>query len=238
MRNDLLRLLELQGIDSQIDELDQSKEEYPARIEALQEGLLDTQARIQSQQEQLEELEKRRRHHERELAHVEEELKRHRARLYEVKTNKEYDAIQQEIQAWENSKDQNEALIIGLLEQIEELGAQVEEAEHTFQAVQAGKTHQIEEMQTKLDSASIEVEAHWKRRDELAATIQARLLRTYERIRKGRRGGVAIVPLTREACGGCFSRLTPQKVAEAKRLDRMIRCENCGRIIVCNEDTE
>lgn len=235
MKEDLLRLLELQGIDSQIDALNKSKDEYPARIEALQEELSDTQAHIQLKKDQLEELEKRRRHHERELAHAEEELEKHRARLYEVKTNKEYDAIQQEIQAWENSKGQNETLIIEMMEQIEELDVQIQEAEQTLQTAQVEKTHQIEEMRTKLDSASTEVAAHRKRRDELAAGIQPRLLRTYERIRKGKRG-VAVVPLTREACGGCFSRLPPQKAAEARRLDRIIHCESCGRIVVYSED--
>ena len=74
-------------------------------------------------------------------------------------------------------------------------------------------------------------------RDGVAAGIQGRLLSTYERIRKGKRG-VAVVALTREACGGCFNQLPPQKAAEARRLDRIVHCENCGRIVVYVENGE
>src|SRR6266699_1248877 len=65
--------------------------------------------------------------------------------------------------------------------------------------------------------------------------IDERLLRSYDRIRKNYRNGLAVVPVERDSCGGCFNAIPPQKQSEIKQRKKIIVCENCGRILVDDE---
>jgi predicted nucleic acid-binding Zn-ribbon protein len=62
--------------------------------------------------------------------------------------------------------------------------------------------------------------------------VEERLLTSFERIRKSYRNGLAVVPIVRESCGGCFNTIPPQRQSEIKQHKKIIVCENCGRILV------
>ena len=67
---------------------------------------------------------------------------------------------------------------------------------------------------------------------EAREKVDARLLNSYDRIRKNYRNGLAVVPVERDACGGCFNAIPPQRQSEIKQRKKIIVCENCGRILV------
>jgi len=231
----MVHLLELQEVDNALDELRRARETYPRRIDELRRELEEERTTLEELKGKLQELERQKRHYERELRRAQDELKKHKARLYEVKTNREYDAVQQEIEAWENSLGQNEEVLLDTMAAIEELTPQVADREQAYARSHEEKQEEMGKLLDKLGNLEEELEEHLKRREEIAGRIGQRLLATYERIRQGR-GGVAVVPVTREACGGCFSQLPPQVVVEVRRGSRLIRCEYCGRILVWNEE--
>ncbi len=235
MKETLAHLLELQEVDNALDELRRARETYPKRIDELRKELEEERTSLEELKGKLQELERQKRHYERELRRAQDELEKHKARLYEVKTNREYDAVQQEIEAWENSIGQNEEFLLDTMAAIEELTPQVADKEQAYARSRQEKQEEIENLLAKLGSLEEELEGYLKRREEITGSIDRRLLATYERVRRGR-GGVAVVPVTRGACGGCFSQLPPQVVVEVRRGDRLIRCEYCGRILVWNEE--
>jgi len=235
MKETLAHLLELQEVDNALDELRRARETYPKRIDELRKELEEERTSLEELKGKLQELERQKRHYERELRRAQDELEKHKARLYEVKTNREYDAVQQEIEAWENSIGQNEEFLLDTMAAIEELTPQVADKEQAYARSRQEKQEEIENLLAKLGSLEEELVGYLKRREEITGSIDRRLLATYERVRRGR-GGVAVVPVTRGACGGCFSQLPPQVVVEVRRGDRLIRCEYCGRILVWNEE--
>lgn len=234
MEEDLTMLLDLQNIDDRIDQLRRDKGDYPKRIETLKGELQEAEELLQAQKDRAEELEKLRRHYERELDRASEELKKHQARLYEVKTNREYDALQQEIEAWRNSVDQNETYIVETMTELEELTAKIEAGTETSEEERQTKQAEIEELSSKLKIIEDRIEREQMERRKVTERMRKRLLADYERIRKAK-GGVTVARVMRQACGGCFTRLPPQFVAELRKGDRILHCENCGRILVWDE---
>ena len=234
MDEDLTMLLDLQSIDDRMDQLRRDKGDYPKRIETLEGELREAEESLQAQKDRTEELEKMRRHYERELERTNEELKKHQARLYEVKTNKEYDALQQEIEVWRNSVDQNETSLVETMDELEELTAKIEAGTELSEEEKQTRQAEIEELSSKLSVIEDQIEREQMERRKVTGRMEKRLLTDYERIRKAK-GEMAVARISRQACGGCFTRLPPQLVAELRKGDRIIHCERCGRIMVWDE---
>ena len=235
MKGDFLNLFDLQKIDNEIDELYRIREAYPLRIDKLDKELTEAKLSLEEEKNRVTELEKNARHFEREMQRAADELEKHRARLYEVKTNKEYDAVQLEIEAWRNSVDQNETEILQTMSELDNANAEAERKTQLLEDISSTHENEITELQSKLASIDEEVEKHEIEREKVKEGIDRRILAAYERIRK-RKGGLAVVPVVRNACGGCNIHLPPQKVVEIKGGNNLIYCENCGRIMVWNEE--
>ncbi|MFH1008325.1 MAG: C4-type zinc ribbon domain-containing protein [Candidatus Latescibacterota bacterium] len=235
MEEDLIVLLDLQNTDHRIDQLTKDKGDYPKQRESLEEAQRETDALLQGQQDRVAELNKAARHYERELTQTSESLKAHEARLYEVKTNKEYDALQHEIEAWRSSVDQNETSLVETMAELEALTAKMEEDAESSQAAKQTRLAEIQSLKVKLGVIETQIEREQQVREKLAAGVRPRLLAMYERIRKAK--GDAVARVTRHACGGCFTRLPPQFVAELRKRNQIIHCENCGRMLVWDEES-
>jgi predicted nucleic acid-binding Zn-ribbon protein len=233
VEEDLIKLLDLQTVDHRINQLRRDKGDYPKRIEALEEALQEAEEILQTQQDRIAELKKMGRHYERELAQANEALKSHEARLYEVKTNKEYDALQHEIEAWQDSVDQNETSLVETMTELEELTVGIEEEAESSEEARQARRAEIESLKSKLDVIETQTEQEQQAREKLTQGVKPRLLAGYERIRKAK--GDAVARVTRQACGGCFTRLPPQLMAELRKRSRIIHCENCGRMLVWDE---
>ncbi len=237
MNSQLAILSELQKIDTHIDKLGKAKNEYPAAIYAAQKELEQSRRDLQAQKQEKDEAEKRRRHLERELEVAAERLKTSQQRLTEVKTNKEYEALQREIDVWKQAVSENETKILKTMAEIEQLTEKILTGEQKLKEEEELKQKQISEFRAKLDSAEAELNNYKQERKQIASRVDKNLLSSYERIRKGR-GGIAVVSVSRKACGGCFKQLPPQKVVEIKKGNRLITCDSCGRILVWDETTE
>ncbi|MCF6270268.1 MAG: C4-type zinc ribbon domain-containing protein [Melioribacteraceae bacterium] len=234
MINKLVTLFSLQLIDDELDELEELRGDLPLRVNALN-------ARIKEMQEQIDEKEKlksdsleKRKTNEAEIERLDVSLKRFKAQLYQVRNNKEYDALTKEI---DHSESEIERLIAEnaametngekLKIEIEDLTPNVDELnvdlkENQVELKKIIKENEIEEIKLK------------DKREKVAAKVKKPDYNVYMRIRKALRGK-AIVKINRAACSGCHNIVPPQRQIELRQNKRLFTCESCGRILVSQE---
>ena len=236
MKESLAWLLDLQNIDLEIDALGRSRVEFPTEISRLEEKLNLSRKDVEGKRKQSEDLETNRRLMEGELEAIQADLKKHQDRLYEVKTNREYDALQHEIEALKNRMDENETGILEGIELGDGLKERLEEEEATFKELESESLATIKDLKKRLGSVEDNVKEWEEKRAVVETQIEPRALSAYNRIRKLIKTGVAVVQVEKSSCGGCFRQLPPQLRVEVRRQDQIIRCENCGRIVVWKDE--
>ena len=236
MKESLLKLLNLQRIDTELNKLRKVQTDYPEAIAELRKKLETAKQAVGDKKQQAADLEKTRRHLEGELENIQADLKKHQDRLYEVKTNREYDALQIEIEVLGNRADENETIILEGIEQHDDLKTMLVEEETAYKALKADYLGQIQDLQSRLDLVDGEASGWREQRSVAEELVERPVLSNYDRIRRVVKDGVAVVPIGKGSCGGCFRQLPPQRRMEVRRQDRIIRCENCGRILVWPEE--
>ncbi len=230
-------LTRLQEIDQRVDQLAHSRVDLPEKIETLKGQVRELENLIAGDQTTLEQLEKDKRQEELGLKEAQDELKRYQEQLYRIKTNREYDAIQAEIDAQKEKISQHEENILNVMATSEEVNENLESRTKELEQIRTENTPQWERLEEDLSSIDDRIAAEQDQRKNVTVRIDKNILNTYERIRKVK-NGVAIVAIRKRACGGCFKTLPPQKIQEVRRTDRIIACENCGRILYWDEDSQ
>jgi predicted nucleic acid-binding Zn-ribbon protein len=237
MREMLKMLTKLQEIDQKVDQLNHSKIDLPAEIETLKEQVQDLDDNIADGQAKLEQLEKERREQELGLETAQDRLKKYQQQLNRIKTNREYDAIQTEIDVQKTSISEYEESILNIMTTSEELTETLEERRQELETLKVQNVPKWEQLEIDLSSIEDKLAIQQDHRKNVTVRLKGRLLVAYERIRKGKKG-LAIVPIRKRACGGCFKTLPPQKIQEVRRTDSILTCENCGRILYWDENLE
>lgn len=238
MRESLFKLLELQEIDKEIDILRQSQRDFPTEIERLQNELKTARDHLDAKQKESEDLEKNRRTLERDLETVNQDLAKHQERLNEITTNREYDALQHEIEALTVRKGEIESLVLETIESFESITSKLEDDNTYYKEIEEERNGRIQDLTDKLNSVEKNVKGWEKKHAAIEPNVERRPLSLYNRIRKVVKGGVAVVSVQKNSCGGCFRQLSPQRLVEARRGDTLMRCENCGRIMVWSDNGE
>ncbi len=233
MKEDLLRLLRIQDVDEALRTLEDAKSKYPEEItrrksdiEAARQGLEEKSARVA-------ELESQQRHYERELEVARDQLKKQEGRFSEVTNNREYDALQMEIEACKTRISECETQILLAIEESEFLREQIGLEEKAVEQIVGEQQARIDELQEKLDSLQGEVDGVYSRREQETRGIDQSLLQSYERSRNAR--GARVTAVRRESCGACFRLLPPQQRSNVRRNERVLHCENCGAILVWDD---
>lgn len=237
MYNRLKVLYELQFIDDQLDELEALRGDLPNAVKELEDKLNDLKDDVKNKnKEQKDSLEKRESNEE-EIEELKESQKRFKAQLYQVRNNKEYDALTKEIDHTDDQmiklETENDALADlskSLSDQIEEITPQLEELEKALKEKEADLKEIIkanEREETKLFGERKKVEEQVKKND----------LSVYRRIRKAKKGK-AVSTIKRSACSGCHNIVPSQRQLEIRRNNRLFFCEYCGRILVSQEIAE
>ncbi len=230
MRVQLELLWELQKIDLDLQDIKEEKDRYPKDMKMLEEKQKVEKERIQKEKEKIESLEKTRRQKEGQLSSEQEKIKRAEGRMFEVKTNKEYQALLTEIDAMKEAGSRMEEEILQVMDEIEEvkkdLSKREKEAKVTLEKIE-GERKKLQEKMTHDEKAwSKEME----RREALSKQIDQKLLKLYNTL-KEKRQGVGVVGVKRETCQGCFVNVPPQMFIEVQKNNALIRCPNCNRIL-------
>ncbi len=234
--SDLLETLrKLQAVDAELYKLRQELRLKPQALERVKQAVAAQQANAKRAEEQLKGVQLKHKEKELELSSKESNVKRLQGQLFQVKTNKEYTAIQHEI-------DQAKADISMLEEEILGLMDQTERAKQTFTTEQTRLTAEqdtlkreqtrIEQDVTVLKERTATLE---QQRKSITPSVQGESLSLYERILKSREG-LAMVPLEHDsACGGCHMVQPPQVINEVFLKARLVTCDSCNRILYVSE---
>ena len=223
-------LIELQKFDAEIYSLKQELAQHPAEKKKLEEALERKKANLKTSEENLKTFQKKQKERENDLLSSEEKIKKLNAQLYQLKSNKEYQAMELEIKGLKADKSLIEEDILKLLDEVDSAKLGITKEKELF-GVEEKKFKDVIAVLDK-DAAHINVEVQTleeKRKGILPAT-DAKMVSQYERILKSREG-LAIVPVVNDACGGCHLGLPPQVVNELRRQDRLHFCESCSRML-------
>ena len=223
-------LVELQKIDSEIYRLKKELESYPVFKQKIEIEFEKKKSRLKAAEEELRSAQLKQKEKEGDLQSKEEKIKKLHAQLYQLKSNREYSAMELEIKGLKADNSVLEEEILKLLDAVDFVKARVAKEKENL----AGDEKQMKEDLAKLAQKSSEVSGEIilqeEKRKSYPPNIDKNLIAQYERILKGREG-LALVPVRNNSCGGCHMELPPQIVNEIQIADKLIVCESCARIL-------
>ena len=228
----LQNLYELQRIDTEIDKIKTLRGELPLEVQDLEDEIAGLETRIENLKVELGELDKTASTRKMDIKKAEEAIKKYSEQLDNVRNNREYDALSKEIEFQKLEIELQEKRIREAQKAKAEKEALMEESKKRY----ADKVSDLEakkgELNVIINETHKDEESLQSKSEELAATIDERLLTAYRRIRANARNGLAVVTVDRDACGGCFNKIPPQRQLDIRSRKKIIVCEYCGRILI------
>ena len=228
----LQNLYELQRIDTEIDKIKTLRGELPLEVQDLEDEIAGLETRIENLKVELGELDKTSSTRKMDIKKAEEAIKKYSEQLDNVRNNREYDALSKEIEFQKLEIELQEKRIREAQKAKAEKEALMEDSKKRYEdkvsdlEAKKGELNDIIN-ETHKDEESLQIKS-----EELAATIDERLLTAYRRIRSNARNGLAVVTVDRDACGGCFNKIPPQRQLDIRSRKKIIVCEYCGRILI------
>jgi len=231
----LKALFKLQQADSQIDKIKTLRGELPLEVQDLEDEIAGIQTRIDNIKAQISQAEQNIQTKKNEISQAETKIKKYTSQQKEVRNSREFDALnkeiefqQLEIQLCTKRRKEFEKQIEGYKAEIDSTKAVLEDKEGHLEV----KKQELEEI---ISETQKEEENLMNLSEDLQKYIEPRLLGAYKRIRSNARNGLAVVAIERDACGGCFNKIPPQRQMEIRTRKKIIVCEYCGRILVDKE---
>ena len=228
----LKTLYQLQTALSSIDEKRALRGELPLEVQDLEDEIEGLMTRVEKIKNEIGEFQRAITLKNGEISDAKASVERYQAQLNEVKNNREYDTLSKEIEF--------QTLEIELCnKKIREANARIAEKQEELQASEdaiAERQGDLEVKKGELEEIMTETRAEEEKLKEkvkdLESKIENRLLTSFKRIRKNARNGLGIVYVQRDACGGCFNKIPPQRQLDIKMHKKIIVCEYCGRIMI------
>jgi hypothetical protein len=228
----LQALYNLQKVDSEVDKIKILRGELPLEVQDLEDEIAGLQTRIEKLEVELKDNDTAINNKNNEIEEAKALIKKYEEQQNNVRNNREFDALTKEVEF------QN--LEIELCEKkIREFKFRIDEINKTFNNSKSfieERTKDLEHKKDELDEITKETQKEEddlnKKSEEIAATIDERLVIAYKRIRSNARNGLSVVTVERDACGGCFNKIPPQRQLDIRMRNRITVCEYCGRILV------
>lgn len=224
-------LFSLQGIDLELQEIEELKGDLPHIVRDLEARHAAMTARLEELNASMKELRLSRERADNDIVDIAAKVERYKGQQMSVKSNRQYDALTREIEIAEQKSLQ---LQKGMGDAENRLQVARTDAE-ALRAELETLSGELKERQKELKEVNKEHEkselALRHQREKIVVRLDRDDLDRYERIARAK-GGKAVVQVRRNACGGCFSRVPPQKILELRQNSRFYLCEHCGRILV------
>ncbi|MDO4707478.1 MAG: C4-type zinc ribbon domain-containing protein [Porphyromonadaceae bacterium] len=228
----LIELRNLQDLYSEVDRIKTLRGELPLEVQDLEDEIEGMQTRLMNFEEEVKKYTQMMGAEKSKIQHAETLIEQYKGQLEQVKNNREYDNLSKEIDF--------QRLEIELSQKrIREFTIEVEERKERIKTLKANiedrgidlnmKRQDLEQIKTETRA---EEESLRKRILGVEGQIEERLLKAFHRIREGARNGMAVVSVDRDACGGCFNKIPPQRQLDIKLHKKVLVCEYCGRIMV------
>lgn len=228
----LKALYELQTILSEIDRIRTVRGELPLEVKDLEDDIEGLRTRIDNYRKEIEDLRFKTGAEKEKIKTAQANIDKYKQQLDNVRNNREFDLLSKEIEFQGLEIEASEKYINEYARVIENKTADIASTEETLNDhvhILGEKKQELEEIvsETKQDEEKLMEKAK-----SIEPRIDARTLTAFKRIRKNARNGLGIVYIQRNACGGCFNRIPPQRQLEIKMHKKVIVCEYCGRIMI------
>jgi predicted nucleic acid-binding Zn-ribbon protein len=228
----LKALYELQMVDSKIDNIKRLRGELPLEVQDLEDEIEGLQTRVQNYEAEIVKMGESINNKKNEIKDAQALIKKYTEQQNNVRNNREYDSLSKEIEF--------QTLEIELCEKrIREYTAKIEDKKKVTEEskeILADRTGDLETKNTELNSITSETQKEEEDLKNKSLAIQKiiedRLKNAYKKIRGNARNGLAVVSVQRDACGGCFNKIPPQRQLDVRSRKKIIVCEYCGRIFV------
>lgn len=228
----LKALYQLQTTLSGIDEKRALRGELPLEVQDLEDEIAGLTTRMEKIKTDIDEFKKAIAQKKADITSAESSVERYKKQLDDVKNNREYDTLTKEIEFQSLEIELCNKKIKEALIKVEEKNADLAEADELMKDRMAALKEKKEELDEIMQETRDEEEKLKNKASELEVTIEPRLLSSFKRIRKNSRNGLGIVYVQRDACGGCFNKIPPQRQLDIKMHKKVIVCEYCGRIMI------
>jgi predicted nucleic acid-binding Zn-ribbon protein len=237
LQKTLYSLIELQEIDLNLDKVEEERGDLPSIVEKIKTTLENKGTLLNEQMELIKKLKVDSNSMETELGSLKEQLKKYEAQLYQVKTNKEYDAIANETENVKNKINDLENMIIESEEKIEDLTKSNDQIQSDIEKLTTDYEENNVALQEKINASSEEENLLKHEREIVEKKLTNQQIKAYQLIRSAKKG-IAVAYCNGGVCSGCFSFLPPQKVVEIRSMKKLYHCESCGRILVWDKNKE
>ena len=234
----LKALYDLQLVDTAIDKIRILRGELPLEVQDLEDEIEGLQTRVSKFDEDIDSLDKSINGKKQEIANAQELIKKYEEQQNNVRNNREYDSLSKEIEFQTLEIELSEKRIREFTVQIDEKKVVIGESTEVLDGRKLDLENKNKELDDIIDETKKEEDVMEKKSAQLEIIIEERLVSAYKKIRGNARNGLAVVPVERDACGGCFNKIPPQRQLDIASRKKIIVCEYCGRILVDSREQE
>jgi predicted nucleic acid-binding Zn-ribbon protein len=224
-------LWNLRGLDERLVTLQSALQRHPSDRVSLESRLAGERAKLEGFKKQTGDLQLKHRQIEKDIDALQQEERKFQSQLPMVKKNEEYTALLHEISDRKTKRSERETDLLMLMEEEQRVLGEVPALQKGLDAIQAETQARLQAIAVEEQKEKDEANELERQRQELVVRLPATMRSRYERIR-GSRDGRAVVPIIKGSCGGCFRSQPPQMLQEARRGDRVITCDGCGRLLI------
>jgi len=231
-------LYRLQIVDSEIDKIKTLRGELPLEVQDLEDEVEGLETRIGKLNEELSEQETAVKTKQNEIIDAENLIKKYEQQQNNVRNNREYDSLSKEIEYQTLEIELCNKKIKEFTVLKDEKVQVIDESKKNLDELKGDLENKTSELDSIIEDTRKEEEELDKESQKIDQAIEERLVTAYRRIRQNARNGLAVVPIQRDACGGCFNQIPPQRQLDIKSRKKIIVCEYCGRILVDDDILE
>ena len=235
MDQELKKLISLQSVDDKIQEIESLSGDLPNRVEKKESQLTSIQDKLESNSEKIDTLEKESRKMSAEIEDHQVKLNKYKDQLFLVKTNKEYDALNHEIDHLKGAVSQSEDSLLTMQEEIESESEMKKVNETDIEELVTSLKTDKKHLDGALSDSKGELEELNNSRGAIAKAISNSFLSKYNQLQTTRGSGVA--SLNGNCCGGCYSTLPPQMIIEIQSNNVIHTCPSCSVFMFSEEET-
>jgi predicted nucleic acid-binding Zn-ribbon protein len=234
----LRALYKLQKVNSDVDKIRTLRGELPLEVQDLEDEIAGLQTRIDKLQDEVKSFETSAANKKNEISLAKDHIKKYKEQQNNVRNNREFDSLSKEIEYQTLEIELCEKRIKEFIVQAKEKTDLIEESKKRLDERQNDLDSKKGELEEITSDTQKEEEVLVSGRLEYEKMIEERLLTAYKKIRKNARNGLAVVSVERDACGGCFNQIPPQRQLDIRSRKKIIVCEYCGRILVDKDIVE
>jgi predicted nucleic acid-binding Zn-ribbon protein len=232
IKDELIALKTLQDIDTEIDNLYILRGELPLEIEDLSDEVAGLKTRIDNNAEEMKENKSKVVEFETKMTEANALVDKYQKQIDNVKNSREFSSLSKEIEFQKLEIELCEKKVKDTNTILKAQRAKQRETKNLLTEIKENLTIKKKELDQIIAETQEQEEMLNNKKVELKGILKDRLVSAYERIRKNSKNGFAVVNIKRDACGGCFNHVTPQRLLDINQHSKIIACEYCGRILV------